>query len=191
LDQEEFQMETKPKNQVLPLAMAAVMTAVTCILAPISLPVGPVSFTLGYFAIFLTAYVLGWRLGTLSCAAYLLLGLVGMPVFSGFAGGLGRLAGPTGGFLIGYLPMALIVGLAADGTKNRALQFLGMVIGGAVCYAFGTAWYCVQAQADLRAALAACVLPFIPWDLLKAALALALGGVIQNRLAAAGLSFDK
>lgn len=184
-------MEAKSRNQVLPLAMAAVMTAVTCILAPISLPIGPVSFTLGYFAIFLTAYVLGWRLGVLSCAAYLLLGLVGMPVFSGFAGGLWKLAGPTGGFLIGYLPMALIVGLAASYTKNRLLQFFGMVAGGAVCYAFGTAWFCVQAQADVKAALAACVLPFIPWDLLKAVLALALGSVIQSRLEAAGLALDK
>ena len=167
------------------------MTAVTCILAPISIPIGPVSFTLGYFAIFLTVYVLGWKLGTLSCAAYLLLGLVGMPVFSGFAGGLGRLAGPTGGFLIGYLPMALLAGLAVDHSKNRVVQFLGMALGGAVCYAFGTAWFCVQAQADLQKALAVCVLPFIPWDILKAVLAIGLGGVIRGRLEAAGLSFDK
>ena len=86
-------METKRKSAVLPLAMTAVMTAVTCVLAPMSIPIGPVPFSLTNFVIYISLYVLGWKWGTVSYAAYLLLGMVGMPVFSGFSAGLGRLVG--------------------------------------------------------------------------------------------------
>ena len=75
------------------------MAAVTCILAPLSVPIGPVPISLTNFAIYLSLYLLDWKKGTLSYLIYLLLGLVGLPVFSGFTGGLAKLAGPTGGYI--------------------------------------------------------------------------------------------
>ena len=90
---------------------------------------------------------LGWKRGTISYLVYLLIGLVGVPVFSGFTGGIGRLAGPTGGYIIGFIAMAVIAGLVIDKCHNRWLQLLGMIVGTAVCYAFGTAWFCIGAPA--------------------------------------------
>ena len=193
-------MTAKSKIDTRQLTLCAVMAAVMCVIAPISLPIGPIAVTGGTLTIFLTAYLLGpWR-GLAATAVYLLAGFVGLPVFSSYMGGAGRLIGPTGGYLVGYLPMMLLAGLAAElslrhfggrGKKGQvlalSLSFLGMVLATAVLYAFGTAWYCVQAGADLQTALAACVLPFIPFDLMKMALALLIGIPVRRRLEQAGL----
>ena len=182
------------------LALCAVMAAVICVLAPISLPIGPISLTGGTLAIYLTACLLGGGWGAAATLTYLLLGFVGLPVFSNYMGGAERLAGPTGGYLVGYLPMVFIAGAVVtltlaryrDGGRRGAaialvLQFLGMALGTAVLYAFGTAWYCVQAGVDLQKALAACVIPFIPFDLAKMAAALAVGVPVRRRLERANL----
>ena len=182
------------------LTLCAVMAAVMCVLAPISLPIGPISITGGTLAIYLTACLLGGKWGTVTTLVYLLLGFVGLPVFSNYMGGAERLVGPTGGYLVGYLPMMFLAGTAAAWAFSRfrdqggkgvaitlALQFLGMVLATAVLYAFGTAWYCVQAGVDLQKALAACVFPFIPFDLAKMAVALLIGLPVRRRLERAGL----
>ena len=182
------------------LALCAVMAAVMCVLAPISIPIGPISITGGTLAISLTTYLLGGVWGTVSTLVYLLVGMAGLPVFSNYMGGISRLAGPTGGYLVGYLPMAFLAGTVVEfslrkfrgqGKKGAALalvlQFLGMILATAVLYAFGTAWYCVQAGVDLQKALAACVIPFIPFDLIKMAAALVVGTPIRRGLERAGL----
>lgn len=193
-------MTVKPLAGPRQLALCAVMAAVMCVLAPISIPIGPISLTGGTLAIYLAAYLLGGAWGTAATLVYLLLGFVGLPVFSNYMGGAERLAGPTGGYLVGYLPMAFIAGAVVTLTLIRfrdsaprgmaialALQFLGMVLATAVLYAFGTAWYCVQAEVDLQKALAVCVIPFIPFDLMKMALALAVAAPVRRRLELAGL----
>ena len=193
-------MTAKSRVNTRQLTLCAVMAAVMCVIAPISIPIGPISITGGTLAIYLTACLLGpWR-GLAATAVYLLVGFVGLPVFSNYMGGAGRLLGPTGGYLVGYLPMMLLAGLAAEfafrrfggqGKGEQALPlviaFPGMVLATAVLYAFGTAWYCVQAGVDLQAALAACVYPFIPFDLMKTALALLAGVPVRRRLELAGL----
>ena len=126
------------------MVITALMAAVTCILAPLSIPIGPIPISLTNFAIYLSLYLLNWKMGTLSYIIYLLVGLVGLPVFSGFTGGVGKLAGPTGGYIIGFIPMAIIAGIIIDKCNNRVIQILGMVLGTAICYAFGTAWFCFQ-----------------------------------------------
>ena len=87
------------------MAMIAVITAITCVLAPMSIPIGPVPISLTNLVIYFGLYVLGTKNGTISYLIYLLIGLVGLPVFSGFTGGPGKLFGPTGGYLIGFIPM--------------------------------------------------------------------------------------
>ena len=189
-------MTAKSKVNTRQLTLCAVMAAVMCVIAPISVPIGPISVTGGTLTIYLTAYLLGpWR-GLAATAVYLLAGFAGLPVFSGYLGGAGRLLGPTGGYLVGYLPMMLLAGLAAEYAFRRfgghialtaALQFLGMALATAVLYTFGTTWYCVQAGVGLRQALAACVFPFIPFDLMKMILALLVGTPVRRRLERAGL----
>ena len=193
-------MTANSKINTRQLTLCAVMAAVMCVIAPISLPIGPISVTGGTLTVYLTAYLLGpWR-GLAATAVYLLAGFAGLPVFSNYMGGAGRLLGPTGGYLVGYLPMMLLAGLAAElalqrfggrGKRERlpalALPLLGMVLATAVLYTFGAAWYCVQAGADLQTALAACVLPFIPFDLMKMVLALLAGVPVRRRLERAGL----
>ena len=164
------------------MTVTALMTAVTCILAPLSIPSGPVPISFTNLAIYLSLYLLGWKRGTISYLVYLLIGLVGVPVFSGFTGGLGKLAGPTGGYIIGFIAMAVIAGLVIDNCHNRLLQLLGMIIGTIVCYAFGTAWFCITANYTVGAALAVCVVPFIPADLIKMVIAMIIGPMIKQRI---------
>lgn len=192
-------MTEQKRNRIHRMAACAVMAAVICVLAPIAVPIGPVPITVGTLAIYLTAYLLGGLWGTASTFVYLLVGLVGAPVFSGYMGGPSRLAGPTGGYLIGYLPLALVAGAAVQWSAHRfggkgkasgvlalAVQFAGMVLATGLLYAFGTAWYCFQAEATLSKAMAGCVYPFIPFDLLKIAVTLAVGMPVRRRLEQAG-----
>jgi biotin transport system substrate-specific component len=175
------------KSKIYLLSMTAVMTAVICVLAPMSIPIGvvPVSFT--NFAIYLSLYLLGWKLGTVSYVVYMLIGMVGMPVFSGYTGGLGKLLGPTGGYIIGFIPLAIIAGLVIEKSDNRLFQFLAMVVGTAVCYAFGTAWFCFSMDATVAYALGICVFPFIPFDIAKMVVAMIVGPMVRSRLVKARL----
>ena len=187
----------KPMISTKTLAMIALMTAVTCVMGPLSVPIGAVPISLTNLAIYLTVYLLGWKKGTVSYLVYLLIGMVGVPVFSGFSGGLGKLAGPTGGYLIGFILMAIIAGLFIQHFPKQkplhiVLCFLGMILGTAVCYLFGTVWFVkVFANTDTpytySAALAACVYPFIPGDILKMVLAAVLGPQLRKALQSAGL----
>ena len=182
------------------MAICAVMAAVICVIAPISVPIGPISITGATFAIYLTVYLLGDLTGTVSVLVYLLVGFAGLPVFSNYTGGAARLLGPTGGYLVGYLPLALLAGFIVRWAFRRfgekgwltvGVQALGLALGTAVLYAFGTAWYCVQAGVGLQKALAACVFPFIPFDLLKMAAALLVGVPVRRGLERAGLLFSR
>ncbi len=179
-------METK--SNVYQMAIIGVMAAVICILGPLSIPIGliPISFT--NLAIYFTLYTLGMVKGTISYMIYMLIGFVGIPVFSGFTGGPSKLLGPTGGYIIGFIFMALIAGFFIDNFSSRGyLCFAGMVLGTAVCYAFGTLWLSYQANMSLSAALAAGVIPFIPGDLVKILIAAFIGPQIRNRLIKANL----
>lgn len=163
----------------------AMMTALICILAPLTIPIpfSLVPLSLCNFALFLSAYLLGWKYSTLSCILYLLIGAVGIPVFSGFGSGVGKLAGPTGGYLIGYLLTTLIAGLFIDKFDGkRAWSFLGMALGTLGTYALGTIWLAFQGHMTFAAALMAGVVPFIPGDIIKALCACAIGPVIRKRV---------
>ena len=164
------------------MVMTALMAAVICVLAPMSIPIGEVPISLTNLAIYFILYILGWRLGSLSYVVYMLVGVAGAPVFSGFTGGLGKLLGMTGGYIIGFLPMAIIAGLAIDHSRSRIVHLLGMILGTIVCYALGTAWFCVLSGMGVMPALATCVFPVIPLDLLKMAAAIAVGPMLRRRI---------
>lgn len=179
---------SKPGFTTRQLAVIGVMTAVTCILAPFSLPIGPVPISLTNLAIYFALYVLGAKFGCVSYLVYLLIGFIGVPVFSGFTSGPGKLLDPTGGYLIGFIPMAVIAGILIDKfISSRIICLLGMIGGTIVAYAFGTAWLAYQAHLDWKAALMAGVIPFIPGDLAKMILAMIAGPQIRKQLIRAGL----
>jgi biotin transport system substrate-specific component len=113
----------------------------------------------------------------------MLIGFIGVPVFSGFTGGPSKLLGPTGGYIIGFIVMSLIAGFFIDKFFDKwYLCLVGMVLGTAVCYAFGTIWLAYQANMSANAALAAGVIPFIPGDLAKIFVATFIGPQIRKRL---------
>lgn len=172
------------------LAIIGLMTAVICLLGPLTLPLpfSPVPISLTNFAVYLAVYVLGMKKGTLSYIIYLIIGFAGVPVFSAFTSGPGKLLGPTGGYLIGFVFMSIICGLFIDRwPSNIAIHFTGMVLGTAVCYLFGSVWLSIQASMPFSAALAAGVLPFLPGDLAKMVIVMAAGTQIRKRLMKAGL----
>ena len=180
----------KPLLTQKQITLAGLMTAVFCLLGPLSLniPISPVPISLGMLALYFVTSVLGMKLGTFSVLAYILLGLAGLPVFTGFTGGAGKLLGPTGGYIIGYIFMALICGFFVDKWGNRLImEILGMVLGTAVCYLFGTVWLAYLASYTFYQALAAGVLPYIPLDAVKLAIALLVGRQIRARILKAGL----
>lgn len=170
------------------LARCALFAALMCLCAWISIPLGSNPITLQTFALFLTLALLGGKHGSLVCLVYLLLGGVGLPVFSGFRGGVGMLLGSTGGYLWGFLLCALVYWLitAVFGSRFRVMACL---LGLLLCYATGTLWfYIVYLRAGsplgIGFVLLKCVAPFVLPDLLKLFLALALARKL-NRFTAA------
>lgn len=181
-------MENAQRISTRQLTLIAVMTAVTCILGPLSLPIGIVPISLTNLAIYLAIYALGAKRGTLSYIVYLFIGVVGLPVFSGFSGGFTKLLGPTGGYLIGFAFMAFISGIFIDKFSDKIYMcFLGMVLGTIVTYLLGTAWLSYQTKLTFNAALYAGVIPFIPGDVVKMIIASLIGPQIRKRLTAAGI----
>lgn len=165
------------------ITTTALMTAVICILAPLSIPIGPVPISLTNLAIYFTMYILDTKRGTIAYLIYLLLGLAGLPIFSNFTGGPQKLFGPTGGYLIGFIPMALITGLVVDRFyKKRILCIAVMEASTWICYLFGSAWLMVSMKITFKAALMAGVIPFIIEDFIKMVLAGIFGPVLRDRL---------
>ena len=155
-----------------------------CVIAPFSLPVLAIPFSLASLAILAVSALLGAVRGVLAVVLYLLIGLAGIPVFSGFLGGVGCFVSPTGGFLLGYLPFAFVGGIGADILRSRfskksafsrftygGLYFLFALAATALLYLCGCVHYCLTAGVSFPQSLSVCVLPFLPFDLLKCALA--------------------
>ena len=153
------------------LARCGLFSALMCICAWISIPLGSMVFTLQSFALFLALLVLGGKGATVSVLVYLALGAVGLPVFSGFRGGFGALLGVTGGFLWGFALATLIFWLvsAISGKKGR---IFALIAAAASVYLCGTIWYFVYASGGIWAILAQSVLPYLLPDAAKMLLAL-------------------
>ena len=161
------------------MVLCGLFSALTAICAWICIPVFHVTYTLQTFAVFLVLLTLGGKWGTLSIAIYLLLGIVGLPVFSGFRGGLGALLGVTGGFLWGFLLTSIFYWMF-----EKLCKPIGVVLGLIACYACGCAWYCVYAgDVGIGAAVLQCVVPYVIPDALKIALAQYLSKRLRRQIA--------
>ena len=168
------------------MTVIAVMAALICVAGPLTVAIGPIPLSLCTFAVYMAGAVLGAKLGPLAVAVYLLIGAVGVPVFSGFSGGLQKLVGVTGGYLIGYLACAWLTGLGVKpgqtepGPRWRLPAF--MLLGTAVLYAVGTAWFMIQTGNGLVASLGLCVVPFLPGDAVKIAAASILAWPVRKAM---------
>ena len=170
------------------IVLTALFTAITAVCAWISVPFGAISFTMQTFAIFCALLTLGGKNGLFSCLAYILLGAIGLPVFNGFKGGAGVLLGPTGGYILGFIFMALIywAGTKLFGEKLLARIAL-LIVGLLVCYAFGTLWFVYgysngESVMSFKKAAEICVFPFVPFDLLKMVLAFVISYRIRKHV---------
>ena len=169
------------QSNIRNMTRCALTAAMISVCAWITLP-GPVPFTLQTFGVFLTLELLGGSLGTRAILVYLGLGLLGLPVFSGFRGGPGMLLGATGGFLTGFILQSLVfLGLERLRVPRFPAHFLSL----AVCYSFGAIWYALYAGGEsISAVLAVCVVPFVLPDLGKLLLAFWLGKRLRPHIQA-------
>lgn len=171
--------KTQSSSKIQDMVQISVFAVLMAICSWISIP-ATVPFTLQTFGVFVAVGVLGGKKGTLAVLIYILLGAIGVPVFSGFKGGLGALLGTTGGYIIGFLFSALAMwGLEKLWGTGKGKNLISMLVGLVICYAFGTAWFMfVYARANgpitLMQVLVWCVIPFIIPDLCKIALAFLL-----------------
>ncbi len=177
-------VKTRENSKVLDMVYIAISAALIAICSWISIPTA-VPFTLQTFAVFFVLLLLGGERGTIATLVYVLLGAVGVPVFAGFSGGIGILLGSTGGYIIGFLFVGLIYILFEKFfKKNIVMKIVALVLGLAVCYAFGTAWFMhvyikSSGEVGLLTVLGWCVFPFIIPDLIKMALAVIVAKRIE------------
>ncbi len=166
------------RSRTREMVLAALMSALTALLSVFSIPVGPTALTLQTFSAALAGYVLGGRTGCLAVIGYLMLGMCGLPVFSGMTGGPGVLLGPTGGFLLGFPAMAWLCGRGGRGPIAAAAGLGGL----AVVYIIGTVWMAAAAGMSIGQSAAVGVVPFIVKDILSVAGAYWLGKVVRRRI---------
>ena len=173
------------RSKTYDIVYIAVFAVIMAICSWISIPAA-VPFTLQTFGVFIAVGILGGKRGTLSVLVFILLGAIGVPVFAGFSGGLGVLAGTTGGYIIGFLFSALVMwAMEAIWGKSPVVQILSMIAGLIVCYAMGTVWFMVvytktSGAVSLGTVLGWCVIPFIIPDLVKIALAFVLSRRVRK-----------
>lgn len=171
------------------LTTTALMCSVLCVVSPFSIPIGPVPVSLSLLAVYLCVFVLKKEQALTAVFCYILLGLAGLPVFSGFSGGVFKLFGPTGGYIIGYIPLVFITGFFVSKYKGSKwyMHIAGAVLGLIACYALGTVWFSFSMNTSFRESLTLCVYPFIAFDLVKIMCAYIVGTTAKAILQKANL----
>ena len=167
-------------SQLRMMVYASLFAALTAVGAFVAIPIGPVPIVLQNMFVFLAGLLLGSRWGLASVGVYLLAGACGLPVFAGGLGGIGRIVGPTGGYLIGYLPAVFLIGKIANRTPPRVLfDVLAMICGSVALYACGIAWLKILTGMTAAKALAVGMVPFLIGDALKIAAAAAIAKALR------------
>jgi biotin transport system substrate-specific component len=162
------------------MVFASLCAALTAAGAFVAIPIGPVPIVLQNFFVLLTGLILGSRWGLASVGVYLTAGALGLPVFAGAGGGIGRLMGPTGGYLIGYLPAVFLVGEVSEKTGHHpAGDILAGILGSVIVYAFGVSWLSFITRMGVEKALFVGCFPFIIGDAVKIVAAAATARVLR------------
>lgn len=169
-------------NRTKNIAMAAMSTAVIAILSQTAIPLpGGVPITLATFAVALAGYFSGPLCAFLSAVVYLALGAVGLPIFTGFSGGIGHILGPSGGFILGYLPLALICGTAGK-SKSTPIALLLGIIAMLSCHAIGILHFAAVTGRTVYEAFVTASMPFLIKDVISVAAAYFLAKILRRRL---------
>ena len=159
---------------------ASLMAALIAAGAYLALPIGPVPIVLQNLFVFLSGLLLGPRWGVASVGVYLMAGALGLPVFAGGVGGIGRFAGPTGGYLLGYLPAVYVIGWISKKSKGRAaVDVLAMVCGSIIIYTCGVSWLKILSGMTLAKTLVVGMYPFILGDVIKIAAAVPIAKALR------------
>ena len=171
------------KHKIQNLTLTALMAAILCIMGPVVIPIGMVPMSLANMAIYLAIILLDKKKAFVSTALYLLIGLVGIPVYAGFGAGAGKLLGPTGGYLIGYLVLSFVGGILLEKGKQKPWkQMLGLGAGTLGLYTVGTLWLMYQSKMNIISALTVGVFPFIIFDTIKIIMAVNIGNSVRKRI---------
>jgi biotin transport system substrate-specific component len=171
-------METRENIRMM--VFAAMFAALTAVGAFLAIPIGPVPIVLQNLFVLLAGLLLGARWGVISICVYLLAGILGLPVFAGGLGGIGRLVGPTGGYLVGYLPAVAVVGFVSEKAKHRiAGELAALVLGSALVYVFGVFWLKTLTGMDWAKSLAVGMVPFLPGDIVKIIAAVPIAAAVR------------
>lgn len=163
------------------MTLSALFAALCAVCAQIQIPLQPVQINLALLAVHMAAAMLPPRYAALSLGTYLLMGAMGLPVLTGFRGGIGVLLDRTGGYMLSYLPCAVLESwLMHQGQMKRLRMCLAMALGTLLCYAAGTAWFMLLTATPLWTCLTLCVLPFVPGDAVKIAAAVYIAGRLKR-----------
>jgi biotin transport system substrate-specific component len=174
-------------NQLRMMIYASLFAALTAVGAFLAVPIGPVPIVLQNMFVYLAGLLMGSRWGLASIGVYLLAGACGLPVFAGGLGGIGRIIGPTGGYLVGYLPAVYIIGKISERTHQRPFyDVLAMICATVVLYACGVTWLKIVTGMTPAKALAAGMVPFLIGDALKIAAAAAIAKALRPVVRVAG-----
>ena len=167
-------------QQLRRMVYAALMAALTAAGAYIAIPIGPVPIVLQNLFVMLAGILLGRRWGLISVSVYLVAGAVGLPVFAGGTGGVGKFIGPTGGYLLGFAAAAYLIGAISEKGRGKVvLDILAMVAGTLIIYAFGVTWLKVVTGMSLFKAITIGMLPFLPGDVVKIAAAVPIARALR------------
>lgn len=172
--------ENNNPDQLRMMVYAALFAALTAVGAFLFIPIGPVPIVLQNMFVFLCGLLLGSRWGLTSVGVYLLAGACGLPIFAGGLGGIGRIVGPTGGYLVGYLPAVYLIGKITEHTGQRAIyDVIAMICGSFILYACGVTWLKILTGMTWTKTLALGMYPFLIGDALKIAAAVAIAKALR------------
>ncbi len=170
-------------KKIKEICICSIAGALISVISPISIPIGVISVTLSLFIIYTLAAILKPYQIVIALLIYVILGAIGLPIFSNFSGGISIILGVTGGYIVGYFPAVLIISFAIYKNKSKIYLYpLSMIIGTIICYLIGTIWFKVIADSSIGYALSVCVVPFIPFDLIKIILATSISYMLNKRL---------
>ncbi len=169
-------------NKIKFFAISALFAGIICVISPFSINIGIIPISFSTFAIYLIGALSKKWMGLLSTVLFIFIGIIGLPVFSNFTGGIGAILSITGGYIIGYIPCVLIISLITNINKqNIYLYILSMLIGTILCYAIGTLWFMYQTNNNLIESLIITVIPFTVFDIIKIIVATICGYIINNK----------
>ena len=165
-----------------------IFASILCIFSVITIPISSIPITLSLFAVFFISIILGLKKSLFTVIIYILCGCLGLPVFSGFQGGFNVLLGPTGGYIIGYLFIAVLVGFVSAKIKNFSslkrifVLFMISFVSMFFCYAFGTVQFSIVTNSGIKESLYLCVYPFIVFDVVKIITSILIAETVKKHI---------